>query len=167
MHFSKLLPCVLIPFAAAAPAETIPVAPLVTLYHDSDWTGQQFDVRSLKTCVKVVGPLLCALFESDDCRPGTEVIFIKAGNSKVNIRHNDNVRSVYCLAMTFGIGYTGSRLFCLKTVDLDYSVRDTIPPLTAKIYSSQVPLPLSFREAVHKVALIKLGVYQAVSKIQY
>lgn len=34
---------------------------------------------------------------SDDCRPGTEVIFIKAGNGKVNIRHNDNVRSVYCL----------------------------------------------------------------------
>ncbi|KAK1246937.1 hypothetical protein MKX08_000739 [Trichoderma sp. CBMAI-0020] len=114
MHFSKLLPSVLIPFAAAAPAEMIPVAPLVTLYHDSDWTGQQFDVRSLKTCVNVVGPLhghvksgklwpnsppsrLCALFESDDCRPGTEVIFIKAGNSKVNIRHNDNVRSVYCL----------------------------------------------------------------------
>ncbi|PON26178.1 hypothetical protein TGAM01_v205122 [Trichoderma gamsii] len=91
MQFFKLLPCVLIPFAAAAPAETIPVAPLVTLYHDSDWTGQQFDVRSLKTCVKVVGPL------SDDCRPGTEVIFIKAGNGKVNIRHNDNVRSVYCL----------------------------------------------------------------------
>ncbi|PNP38220.1 hypothetical protein TGAMA5MH_09790 [Trichoderma gamsii] len=109
MQFFKLLPCVLIPFAAAAPAETIPVAPLVTLYYDSDWTGQQFDVRSLKTCVKVVGPLhghvksaklwpnsppsrLCALFE-----PGTEVIFIKAGNGKVNIRHNDNVRSVYCL----------------------------------------------------------------------
>lgn len=34
---------------------------------------------------------------SDDCKPGTEVIFIRAENSKVNIRHNDNVRSVYCL----------------------------------------------------------------------
>lgn len=32
MHFSKLLPCVLIPFAAAAPAETIPVAPLVSSF---------------------------------------------------------------------------------------------------------------------------------------
>lgn len=34
----------------------------VTLYHDSDWTGQQFDVRSLKTCVKVVGPLYVFTF---------------------------------------------------------------------------------------------------------
>ncbi|KAL7922688.1 hypothetical protein ACQKWADRAFT_292140 [Trichoderma austrokoningii] len=131
MHFFALVPCVLLPLAAAAPAEMIPVAPLVsflstlfgvakilnqkvTLYYDSDWAGQQFDVRSLKTCVRVTGPLrghvrsaklwpnsppsrLCALFESDDCRPGTEVIFIRAENSKVNIRHNDNVRSVYCL----------------------------------------------------------------------
>ncbi|KAH8130960.1 hypothetical protein ACSS6W_006630 [Trichoderma asperelloides] len=114
MHFSPLLLCVLVKFAAAAPAEMVPVAPLITLYHDAEWVGQQFDVRNLRTCVKVDGPLhghvqsaklwpnspssrLCALFESDDCKPGTEVIFIRAENSKVNIRHNDNVRSVYCL----------------------------------------------------------------------
>ncbi|UKZ92249.1 uncharacterized protein TrAFT101_007211 [Trichoderma asperellum] len=114
MHFSPLLLCVLVKFAAAAPVEMVPVAPLITLYHDAEWVGQQFDARSLRTCVKVDGPLhghvqsaklwpnsppsrLCALFESDDCRPGTEVIFIRAENSKVNIRHNDNVRSVYCL----------------------------------------------------------------------
>jgi hypothetical protein len=86
MHFTRFLPCVLIPFAAAAPAEKIPVAPLVssfphpfncelgiglylaknlnqkvTLYHEYDWVGEQFNVRSLRACVQVSGSLYVCL----------------------------------------------------------------------------------------------------------
>ncbi|KAL6906784.1 hypothetical protein GGI43DRAFT_240068 [Trichoderma evansii] len=116
MHFSMLLPYVLAPFAAAAPAEMVPVAPLVTLYHNYDWAGPQFEVRSLSTCVKVTGPVreharsaklwpnsppdrICALFGSNNCRPGTEVVFITARNSKVNIQRDSDVRSVRCEGM--------------------------------------------------------------------
>ncbi|TFB03926.1 hypothetical protein CCMA1212_003554 [Trichoderma ghanense] len=79
MLLSKFLPCILATCVAAAPVEEVPVAPVVsfspidpirprisgltqtmqqvTLYREFGWTGPQFDVRGLDSCVKVANPL--------------------------------------------------------------------------------------------------------------
>lgn len=50
------------------------------------------------TFVHAEADFVCLFFflRSNNCKPGTEVIFITARNSKVNIRHDDDVRSVRC-----------------------------------------------------------------------
>ncbi|KAL7788665.1 hypothetical protein V8C37DRAFT_388140 [Trichoderma ceciliae] len=115
MHFSRLLSCFLATCtcAAAAPVEEVPVAPIITLYRDFGWTGPQFDVRNLNTCVKVAGPpyghvqsaklwpnspplRLCTLYSSNNCESGTAIFYVTKSNSPVNIRRNTEVRSVYC-----------------------------------------------------------------------
>ncbi|KAL7932163.1 hypothetical protein V8C35DRAFT_95910 [Trichoderma chlorosporum] len=113
MLLSKLFPCVLATFVAAAPAEEVPVAPIVTLYHDLGWTGPQFDVRSLEACLKVAGSLyghvqsaklwptsaptrFCTLYSTNNCEEGTAIFYVTKSNSPVNIRRNTDVRSVSC-----------------------------------------------------------------------
>ncbi|KAL5088829.1 hypothetical protein Trisim1_006245 [Trichoderma cf. simile WF8] len=113
MLLSNLLFCVLATCVAAAPAEEIPVAPLVALYRDLGWTGDQFDVRSRNTCVKVTGSLhghvqsaklwpdsppnrFCTLYSTNTCDEGTAIFYVTTSNSPVNIRRNTDVRSVLC-----------------------------------------------------------------------
>ncbi|EHK26448.1 uncharacterized protein TRIVIDRAFT_55747 [Trichoderma virens Gv29-8] len=113
MILSKLLFCVLATIVAAAPAEEAPVAPVVTLYHDLGWTGLQFDVRSMNTCLKVTGSLyghvqsaklwpttpptrFCTLYSTNNCESDTAILYVTTSNSPVNIRRNTDVRSVFC-----------------------------------------------------------------------
>ncbi|KAL7810514.1 hypothetical protein V8C44DRAFT_332386 [Trichoderma aethiopicum] len=116
MLLSKCLPFALATCVVAAPVEDLPVAPAVTLYREFGWTGPQFDVRGLDTCVKVANPLyghvlsaklwqdspssrLCTLYSSNNCDASTAILYVTTSNSPVNIRRNTDVRSVLCKDM--------------------------------------------------------------------
>ncbi|ETS01300.1 hypothetical protein M419DRAFT_100282 [Trichoderma reesei RUT C-30] len=99
MLLSNLLPFMLATCVVAAPVEDIPVAPLVTLYREFGWTGSQFDVRGLDTCVKVANPLYAQSSLSNNCDAATAILYVTTSNSPVNIRRNTDVRSVLCKDM--------------------------------------------------------------------
>ncbi|KAL7944783.1 hypothetical protein V8C42DRAFT_345905 [Trichoderma barbatum] len=112
MLLSKLLPCLLATFVAAAPSEDvkdIPVAPIVTLYRELGWSGDKFEVRNLNTCVKVTGPLhghvasgqtygplpiVCTLYPDANCTAPHIELFTNT-NSPKNFA-SPTSRSVYC-----------------------------------------------------------------------
>ncbi|KAL7894730.1 hypothetical protein HDV63DRAFT_412782 [Trichoderma sp. SZMC 28014] len=115
MHFSQIIPCMLVSATAALAQGLIPVGPIATLYDQSNFTGDHFNVGKVGQCVElpdnVIGNVqsvklqqfpepfyvACALYSNDYCSdPAASVIWYATALFTNAYLPDPSARSISC-----------------------------------------------------------------------
>ncbi|KAM0514601.1 hypothetical protein ACHAPE_006596 [Trichoderma viride] len=114
MHFTQILPCILVS-ATAAVAQLIPVGPIATVYRDANFEGRHFEVGTVGECVQLPANIAgrvssvklqqfpqpfyvaCALYSNDYCRdPAASVVWYATALFTNAYLPNSSARSIAC-----------------------------------------------------------------------